>query len=76
MSLTVGDSIVPSSVGGVFLPARVQSTSEYRRFCQRLDTSGVIQVRSLQTAQACVIGNAAKVAVPLIDVHDVAILTL
>lgn len=76
MSLTVGDSIVPSSVGGVFLSPRVQRTSEYRRFCQRLDTSGVIQVGSLQTAQACVIGNAAMVTVPFIDVHDVAIFVL
>ena len=63
-------------MGGVFLPARVQSTFEYRRFCQRLDTYSVIQVGSLQNARACVIGNAAKVTVPLIDVHDVAILTL
>ena len=44
MNLTVGDNIVPSSLDGVLLPTRVENTTNYREFCQRQDTSGVIQV--------------------------------
>lgn len=45
-SLTVGDSTVPSSVNGLPLPPRVRGTTAYVQFCQRLDISGVIQVRA------------------------------